>query len=283
MQQSRLVQGIPFFLLLLLISKAPCGGQATSTTMPHRVAAKDSMGAIVTLRHPARSALVTADGVSELLRALSGSIRIIDQPGGVSPDILVISDDRRGKEMAGFGADIPVFVYAPRNFLELADAFMALGVLTGEESRGIKLAAQTSSAVKHIRTIICRIPPGSFARVFIQENMCPLVTCGASSFISALVSEAGGKNLFLDRGGSIIAVDHAEVIRRAPDVILVAQGAASCSSDNNPGPCKLWSDTPAGKSGKVYSIDLSAGLTPGTKSATLLAKVAKLLHPDLIP
>jgi iron complex transport system substrate-binding protein len=224
-----------------------------------------------------------ADGVPEVLRALSSSIRIIDPSGGVSPDILVVSDDRRGKEVSGVDVAIPVFVYAPRNFLELADAFMALGVLTGEESGGIKLAAQTSSAPKHIRTIIGRLPSSSFPRVFIQEEENPLVTCGSSSFVSALIAEAGGKNIFQEIGDYKITVGRGEVVRRVPDIIIIAQGAKSQSRNGESSKSIYWSDTPAGESGKVYSIDLSAGLAPGTKSVTLLAKVAKMLHPDLIP
>jgi ABC-type hemin transport system substrate-binding protein len=59
-----------------------------------------------------------------------------------------------------------------------------------------------------------------------------------------------------------------------PDVILVAQESAIGDR---------WDDTPAGRSGKVFDLDLSAGVSPGPRSATLLVKIAGLLHPDLIP
>jgi len=228
------------------------------------VSARDSTGAMVTLRAPARSALVLDDGAAEALRAVSDTIELHERAAPGTPELLVVGSDRRGEDAASVAANTPVFVYSPRNFLELADAFMALGALTGEESRGIKLAAQMTSAVKHVRSIIGRLPSASFPRVFIQEKESPLAICGASSFLHALVSEAGGR----------IIADRDEVARRAPDVIILAQGTGAQSSE---------SDTPAGRSGKVYTLDLSAGVSPGPRSATLLVKVARLLHPDLIP
>lgn len=243
------------FLLLLAAHGTTGGAQAVS--------ARDSTGAAVTLRAPARSALVLDAGAAEALRAVSGSILISGQAASGATDIIVVGNDRR---LAGVGADTPVFVYSPRNFLELADAFMALGILSGEESRGIKLAAQMSSAVKQVRSIIGRLPSASFPRVFIQEEESPLATCGASSFLNALVSEAGGR----------VIVDRKEVARRAPDIIIVSRASGARSGES-------WGDTPAGGSGKVFVLDLSAGISPGPRSATLLLKVARLLHPDLIP
>ena len=179
------------------------------------MSARDSTGATVSLRSSARSALVLDDGAAEALRALSDTIELRDRTAPGAPELLVVGSDRRGETSAGFGADTPVFVYSPRNFLELADTFMALGVLSGEESRGIKLAAQATSAVKHIRTIIDRLPSASFPRVFIQEEERPLATCGASSFLHALVFEAGGKDLFSDRNDERIIVGREEVASRA--------------------------------------------------------------------
>lgn len=238
------------------------------------MSARDSTDATVSLRSPAHSVLVLASGAAEALRALSDTIELRGRTAPGAPELLVTDGDRRGMDTTSVGADTPVFAYSPRNFLELADAFMALGVLSGEEGRGIKLAAQATSAVKHIRTIIDRLPSASFPRVFIQEEERPLATCGASSFLHALVSEAGGKDLFADRKDERIVVDREEVASREPDVILVAQETAVS---------ERWSDTPAGRSGKVFALDLSAGVSPGPRSATLLVKVARLLHPDLIP
>ena len=51
----------------------------------------------------------------------------------------------------------PVFIYDPRDFTELADAVMALGILTGNPSGGVKVAARLTASVNGVRRILSPI------------------------------------------------------------------------------------------------------------------------------
>jgi ABC-type Fe3+-hydroxamate transport system substrate-binding protein len=158
-------------------------------------------------------------------------------------------------------------MYAPRDFTGLAGAIMALGELTGNPSGGIQAAARLTRSVKSVRGMLSGVKMRDYPAVFVAIGSNPLETCGKDSFLHALVREAGGKNVYSDRAGTIIAVSPDDARRRNPAYVVAGETFAAFDHSG----------------AKNIVIDIGAAMSPGPGVATILVKLAKSFHPDIIP
>jgi hypothetical protein len=131
--------------------------------------------------------------------------------GGRAADARALADARADLVVVDGGADalgaerpygggVAVFIHDPRDFRELADSMMALGILVDREKDGIRAAARLTGSASHVRAIIDRIPSSRYPRVFWEAGENPLATCGTASLAHSRILAAGGKDIFQDRG-----------------------------------------------------------------------------------
>jgi len=118
-----------------------------------------------------------------------------------------------------------------------------------------------------------RIPGGP--SVFIAVGANPPLAIGAGSFISEVVTLAGGRNAFADLPGPSGAVSLEAIVARRPDVVLVL-GPDSVIPDVTVRPG--WRAIPAVRSGHVIAVDGGAFNRPSPRLPdavrTLAARLA---------
>ena len=230
------------------------------------VSVADSTGKTIALAKPAATILVLSRGARESLAAIKSHARM-QGTGDAEQADLVACDPGSIDDIPASQKAAPVFIYDPRDFTELADAVMALGILTGNPSGGVKVAARLTASVNGVRRILSPINKKNYPEVFVELSTDPLETCGHESFLQSLVSEAGGKNICADRSGTVVTVCPEDVAQRHPRYIVSGEKTG----------------TPWDSGAKQVPIDIDAAKSPGPGIASLLVKLAKSFHPGLIP
>jgi iron complex transport system substrate-binding protein len=266
------------------------------------VSARDTAGRLVSLPRLASRIEVIPPGAVELLFKIGrGGVIASRGPDCDYPDeALAIPVSSKPRDAGGYdllvvdsldefpagardGDRLKAFVYAPCDFRQLADAAMALGVLTGAGNEGVRLGASITGAVSRVRAIIERIPSAKYPRVFWIAGVDPFETCGSRSFPGSMIAEAGGRNPFGDLEGSAPSVLLEDAIARAPQVVVLAALDLPARGPGEERIIRILSDTPAGTEGRVLRIDPELAAHPGPRSPGLLLILARAFHPDLIP
>lgn len=256
--------------------------------------AVDSSGAIVRLGRAASRIVALSPGAVESIFAIGAGKQIAyrgaecdypDEAGAILPyssassdgiDLFIVDDlSQLGPELSR-QSGTPVFVYAPNDFKGLADAVMALGVLTGHAKDGVRVAAGITNAVLRVRSFVSRLPAASYPRVFWEAHADPLETCGSGSFAQALIAEAGGRKIFSVRNGAIDSVSEDEIIARDPQAIVIA-------SRNGTEEMERWAQTQAGQSDSIIVVDPQIASRASPRSPSLLLRLARAFHPGLVP
>jgi len=147
---------------------------------------------------------------------------------------------------------------------EIPDAITAIGTLIGHDSEARTLAADLRSIIEafRARSLTTRHRP----RVYVEIWCDPLTTAGKNSFISELITLAGGINI-----GDIVNKDYFQVgpewvLDQNPDVILCLYMTGSGDARNSLLQRSEWGAVNAVKTGRVYSdLDSDLVLRPGPR------------------
>lgn len=165
-------------------------------------------------------------------------------------------------------AGLNVVVFNQRSIDEILSMILALSAMTGVAAKGTRLVAKFERDLERIR-----VSAGRFARrprVYFEEWDDPMIS--GIRWVSELVSIAGGDDIFpeLSRSqgaaGRTIA-DVAEVVRRAPDVILGSWCGKKFRPERvvaRPG----WDVIPAVRDGELHEIKSADILQPGPAALT---------------
>jgi iron complex transport system substrate-binding protein len=104
----------------------------------------------------------------------------------------------------------------------------------------------------------------------------PLLVIGGGSFMSQLVTIAGGRNVYDDIRQPSPAVTFEDVVRRNPDVVLVGpeHGARLRRSSR-------WRALDAVRRGRVLDMDTALVFRPAVRLGEGAVSLMRLLHPEL--
>ncbi|NWF37594.1 cobalamin-binding protein [Mariprofundus sp. NF] len=104
----------------------------------------------------------------------------------------------------------------PDSFESMFDDMLKLGELTRHTAEAGKLVAQLRQRLQQVRS-----RPRSETAVFYEVWHDPLLTAGGPSFISDLIHEAGGRNIFAGIDIETAHVNIESVIRAKPELIVI--------------------------------------------------------------
>lgn len=105
-------------------------------------------------------------------------------------------------------------------------------------------------------------------------------TVGKGSFITDLITTAGGVNVFGDVDNPYPQVSLEQVVAAAPDLIILSDAAYGVTAEQvvaRPG----WQSIPAVKNSTVFPIDDNLVSRPGPRIVDGLAAVVAILHPEV--
>ncbi len=116
-----------------------------------------------------------------------------------------------------------------------------------------------------------------------SHDMNNLYTLGGGSFVSELVANAGGENIFHDAPQAYMEASKESVVMRAPEVILEFHAGEKLSAEDQERYRSDWqafSTLPAVQSNRIYLIMESHALRPGPRVGEVARILARCLHPE---
>lgn len=201
----------------------------------------------------------------------------IGQIVDLKPDLVLGFSDLQADIAAELiRAGIEVHVYNQRSVAEILEVIRGLGRLVDARERGDALAARLESGLAEARSRAATWP--TRPRVYFEEWDDPMIS--AIRWVSELVGIAGGDDCFPELaacpgGRERIIAEPAEVIRRAPEIII----GSWCGKKFRPERVSArpgWQAIPAVASGELHEIKSSVILQPGP--AALSDGLAALQH-----
>lgn len=164
---------------------------------------------------------------------------------------------------------IPVYVSSPRNIEGVLDSIDRIGELIDAREQAGRLTQELRARIVRVES---RVAGLSRPAVFVILGTEPLITVGAGSFVTDLITRAGGRSISAEDPGDYPQYSIETVIARQPEMILLQSGEERLTD--------RLSQTPAGRSSHVYHIDDDLLLRPGPRIIDGLEQLAGKLHPQ---
>ncbi|MCW4017124.1 MAG: cobalamin-binding protein [Candidatus Bathyarchaeota archaeon] len=148
--------------------------------------------------------------------------------------------------------------------------------LVGQATNNTENAqALVNSLHERIDTVTETIAEANATKLKVYDEIWhdPLMAAGPGTFISDLISLAGGENIFDDTPTDWPIVSSDSVISKNPDIIL-SQNTEVASRAG-------WSSINAVKNNQIYQIDEDIFSRPGPRLIDALEVLSEIIHPEL--
>lgn len=290
-------------LLLALVAAGACRDARSDVAANGATALRDDYGQVVRLAAPPRRIVSLSPATTELLFALGAGPRVVGrtqydfwpdsarlvpsvgagmQPNleavlGRKPDLVVMyaSGSDRGAAERLTAAGVPTAAFRMDRIADFARVTMFIGRLIGDTVRARTVVDSVTGTLNRVRHATQSLPQPS---VFLHAWEKPLMTLGGGSFVSELVTIAGGRNIYDSLPAPSPVVTLEDVLRRNPDIILVTpiERGNMLASDR-------WRAVPAVRNGRVLAYDTNLVARPSVKLGEAAVSLARLLHPGVLP
>lgn len=296
------------FALALL---AGCGDRAGGGARPAAAARGDSSitlrddgGRTVTLPHPARRIIALVPSITETAVAIGAAGRLVARTdydtdsavvrlptigGGLDPSVetlvslhpdLVLGWETNGRpelrdRLTALG--ISVFSIKTEDTTDVYRAIHDLGVLTGRRHAADSVAAAIRGEVEAVRASVAGKPRPS---VFFVGWYDPPMTAGPRTFVSQVIEVAGGRNAFADQAALWPTVSLEEIVRRAPDYVVIPAGDSGAKVDalrSSPG----WRELRAFRENRGVTLPAELINRPGPHLGEAARAMRDAIHPEL--
>lgn len=259
-----------------------CAGERASAGSNPLV---DDFGDTLRLQAPATRIVSLNPVTTELLFALEAGERLV---GRTSWDLFPEAARAVPDMGAGMGPNIEavigqrpdlVILYASESNRRAAQQFRAAGIATltyrtdrledlqrvtpviaraiGADTLGRVVLDSVLASVEAVRALS---RPAQAPRAFWHIWETPLMTIGASSYLSELLEVAGAVNVFADIAQPSPQISLEEVARRDPDVVLAGPNSAARIRSS-----PAWQSVRAVREGRVVVIDTTVVGRPGVR------------------
>jgi iron complex transport system substrate-binding protein len=193
----------------------------------------------------------------------------VDEIIRLEPDLVIgFSDIQADIAQALIKRGVEVWIANHRSVEGILAYVERLGGMIGAYEKAKTYAAGLRAHVDHVRATGARLPRRP--RVYFEEWDEPPISC--IRWVSELIRVAGGDDIFPERaacslGRDRILEDPAQVVRRAPDIIL----ASWCGKKFRPEKVAArpgWSAIPAVREGELHEVKSPLILQPGPAALT---------------
>jgi ABC-type Fe3+-hydroxamate transport system substrate-binding protein len=267
-------------------------------------ASADDFGARVpagTAAHPARIVSLSP-ATTELLFAIGAGARVVGRttwdsypdsarlvmdvgPGlrpnveavlARHPDLVVLyaSEDNRSADAQLRAAGVTVVALKMDRIESFRRAARLLGLAVGDSARAARVVDSVDATLARVREATAALPhPAVFWHVWDA----PIYTIGAGSYLSELLTIAGGNNVYGDIMSPSPQVALEDIVRRDPAVILAGpEGAARIRHE------PAWQAVRAVREGHVMVVDTMLVGRPSVRLGEAAVSLANLLHPGVV-
>jgi iron complex transport system substrate-binding protein len=167
----------------------------------------------------------------------------------LSPDLILVTDGTPlavVERLRKMGRN--VYADDPKSLSAIVDAIRLLSVVLGVPDRGFEVALSMHRSIARVAEAAKRLTRKPAVYVEIWNS--PLMSAGKGTFVSDLISVAGGSNIADDTNTPWPVLSEEYVISRNPDVIVVASGMGAGDVSGR----TAFSTVNAVKQGHVYDI-----------------------------
>jgi iron complex transport system substrate-binding protein len=199
----------------------------------------------------------------------------IEKIVSLRPDLVLamsLTNARDIGKLRQLGLKVVVFDI-PQDFAQLCDIFLQLGKSVGREEKALKLLVDSKKRVSDITQKVSKLTK---QKVLIQIGSKPFFVATKAFFVNDYIEFAGGVNIFKDATSG--SVSREEVLRKNPDVILVA--AMGLSGENERSIWKRFTSIDAVRKDRIYIIDPDICSPTPVSFAESLEEIARILHPE---
>lgn len=188
----------------------------------------------------------------------------------LKPQVVFVSTASQLEAFAGTLAqqNIAVFVTDPNSLEDIFRSIEKIGEIVGKAEKAKTLVEDLKGRVSSARGPIVY---ESLPKVFVQIDKDSLYTIGKDSYITDIVSRAGGVSATAELGTAYPKISREAALAMNPDVIVISE------SDNNREPNEAFRNSPAVKNGRVFRIDADLLSRPGPRVVDALEKIAEKL------
>lgn len=272
-----------------------CGAQATE------IEVIDDSGRAVLLKGPARRVISLSPHTTELIFAAGGGDKLVATTDGSNFPAQALGlpklGDPRTAEPARIAAykpdlifgwltseldalsslNVPVFISTPTSLIEIADSVETFGVLLGTAG----VAHTRAEALRQKLETLARASAGKrIVRVLLQAGAEPEGALTREHLLSDVIALCGGSNVIADEGVSMPKIGLAQLVAKAPELVLIARtGAAAAPVVDNAG-VNDWqaAGLPAARLGRVYMIDAEAVFRSGPRLIEAAEPICELIE-----
>jgi len=282
------------------------------TANPFPMTITDGLGRSITLSGPVQRVVSLSPSNTEILFAVGAGAQTIgrddfsDYPaeaqnleavGGswgkydlekiatLKPDLVLAAEINTPEQVKAI-ADLGLTVYLlpnPVTLTEMYERLETLARMTGHEAETAilieSLKARVLAVVEKMKGIADKDRPLVYYELDATDPNAPF-TAGAGTFVDALITAAGGKNV----GGSLdsawAAISSEKVIEVNPTIILLGDAAYGITPESVAARSG-WKAIAAVINGNIYPLDDNLVSRPGPRLVDGLEALAKIIHPEL--
>jgi ABC-type Fe3+-hydroxamate transport system substrate-binding protein len=197
------------------------------------------------------------------------------------PDLVIAWPDAPSRSLVSRLEALGIAVYtSPVQTIEEGLRVAAdVGRLLGADSAAAAAIAEVVAGLDSVRASVAGRPRPD---VLFLIGLDPLMAAGPGTFVAELLEAAGGRNVLWDLTLLWPQLSLEEVVRRAPDVVIVGTAAVDdplALLRRRPG----WREVPAVLAGRVHAVDPNFVNRPGPRLDEAAGRLADLIHPGGSP
>ena len=203
----------------------------------------------------------------------------------LEPDLIVLQGQIKEVSDLAQANATPLLIVDMDSLATIDKGIAALGVALDCTGEADALRARIRAGLEAVRNAVNGRPR---PKVFIStgrmsHDLNSLYTVGGPSFLSELVSVAGGDNIYADAGIAYLEASKETVVMRAPGVVVEFHAGAKLTPEEQAAFTADWHglpSLPAVRGGRVHLITESYTMRPGPRVTLIARQLASLLHPE---
>jgi len=204
----------------------------------------------------------------------------IERIVSLKPDLVLAAEEWNSRatidKLKDMGLNVVVFKN-PDSFGSICDNFIDVARLVKKETQANDILRRVKEGVDNIYSKTKTLP---VKKIFWQIDTVPLVTINNSTFAADLIKFSGGVNIFSDLGSSYSRISREEVIKRNPDIIIIAAIGKPAEEEKI-----FWSkfkEMTVVKTNRIFIVDPYKACQPTPlKFLGGLKVVSRLINPEL--
>lgn len=189
----------------------------------------------------------------------------------IKPQVVIVSTASQLEAFTKTLAEQKIAVYAtnPVNLDEIYRSIEKIGDILNKKDKAETLVQNLKKRAADARGPIVY---ESLPKVFVQIDKDSLYTIGKDSYITDIISRAGGVSATAELATAYPNISRETALAMNPDVIVISE------SDNNREPNEAFRNSPAVKNGRVIKINADLLSRPGPRVVDALEKIAEKLR-----